>query len=231
MPSTTPAALSSCRSCTAAASRTRRSAAPAEPSHRSRLTVEVLTAVAEAIGPERTGVRLSPQHNIQGALETDTADVVATYTVLAEALASLELAFIDILHADPSGELVQKFRQAVATPLIANSGFGLPTTRTEPIGLIADDVADAVGIGRAGPALTPPPLSSAAGPRIRSVMSSMGKIRWNVAYSRRLDQRKASFSMHSITRSRGATTFYYRTIVSGRVVPGADRPEAAPRLM
>ncbi|WP_229068274.1 alkene reductase [Actinoplanes sp. DH11] len=119
------------------------------PANRARLAIEVVTAVAREIGPGRTAVRFSPEHNIQGALETDPDDLSATYTVLAEALAPLGLAFVDVLHADPAGELVQKFRHAVAAPLVANTGFGSPTTRAEAITLVADDVADAVAIGRA----------------------------------------------------------------------------------
>ncbi len=52
------------------------------PENRARLTIEVTRAVAEAIGPERVGIRISPAHNIQGATEEDPADVEATYTAL-----------------------------------------------------------------------------------------------------------------------------------------------------
>ncbi|GAA0461185.1 alkene reductase [Paractinoplanes deccanensis] len=119
------------------------------PAHRARLAVEVVTAVAEAIGADRTGIRLSPEHNIQGALETDPADVAATYTALAEQIAPLGLAFVDILHADPAGELVQKLRHAAAAPAIVNTGFGVTTTREEAIRLAEQNVGDAVAVGRA----------------------------------------------------------------------------------
>ncbi|MFC4071967.1 alkene reductase [Actinoplanes subglobosus] len=119
------------------------------PANRARFAIEVVTAVAEAIGADRTGVRISPEHNIQGALETDPGDVAATYTVLAEALAPLGLAFVDILHAEPAGELVQKLRHAAAAPVILNSGFGTPTTREAASALVEDGFADAVAVGRA----------------------------------------------------------------------------------
>ena len=119
------------------------------PAARARLSIEVVTAVAAAIGADRTGVRISPQHNSQGALETDPDDVAATYTALAEGLAPLGLAFVDVLHADPAGELVQKFRHAAGAPLIVNSGFGTQTTRAEAVALVTDGVAEAVAIGRA----------------------------------------------------------------------------------
>ncbi|SDS77113.1 alkene reductase [Actinoplanes derwentensis] len=119
------------------------------PAGRARLAVEVVTAVAAAIGADRTGIRISPAHNIQGALETDPADVTATYTVLAEALAPLGLAFLDILHADPAGELVQKLRHATAAPVIVNSGFDVQTTRESAVQFLEDGLSDAVAIGRA----------------------------------------------------------------------------------
>ncbi|MCW2676588.1 MAG: NADH:flavin oxidoreductase/NADH oxidase, partial [Modestobacter sp.] len=41
------------------------------PDNRARFVVEVVTAVAEAVGAGRVGLRISPEHNIQDALETD----------------------------------------------------------------------------------------------------------------------------------------------------------------
>ncbi len=118
------------------------------PANRVRLSIEAVTAVAKAIGADRTGVRISPARNIQGVLETDPADVAATYNALAEGLAPLALAFVDILHPDPSGDLVQNFRRVVAASSIVNTGAGSVTTREESIRLVEDGLADAVGIGR-----------------------------------------------------------------------------------
>ncbi|MDZ5078898.1 alkene reductase [Nesterenkonia sp. HG001] len=119
------------------------------PENRARLSVEVTRAVAEAIGAERTSIRLSPQHGIQGALEPDDADALATYTALAEGLAPLDLAFIDVLSADLSGELVQTIRRVSGAPLVGNSGFGVVTTREEASVLLAEETVDAVAVGRA----------------------------------------------------------------------------------
>ena len=57
------------------------------PENRARFVVEVVTAVAEAIGAGRVGLRISPEHNIQDALETDRDDVLATYGTLLDQLA------------------------------------------------------------------------------------------------------------------------------------------------
>ncbi|GLY02698.1 MULTISPECIES: alkene reductase [Actinoplanes] len=119
------------------------------PENRARLAVRVATEVAAAVGADRTGIRISPEHNIQGALETDADDVLATYLALAAGLAPLGLAFVDILHADPAGPLVQKIRGAVRAPVIVNTGFGVQTTREEAVRLVGEDAGDAVAVGRA----------------------------------------------------------------------------------
>ncbi|WP_292767567.1 alkene reductase [Microbacterium sp. UBA3486] len=118
------------------------------PENRARFAIEVTAAVAGAVGADRTGIRLSPQHNIQGVLEEDDADVRATYTALAEGLAPLGLAFIDVLNADPAGELVQHIRRTAGAPLIVNTGFAAETTKDEAESLVADGRADAVAAGR-----------------------------------------------------------------------------------
>ncbi|GAA1245526.1 2,4-dienoyl-CoA reductase-like NADH-dependent reductase (Old Yellow Enzyme family) [Microbacterium phyllosphaerae] len=118
------------------------------PENRARFAIEVTTAVAEAVGADRTGIRLSPQHNIQGVLEEDDADALATYLAVAEGLAPLGLAFVDILNAAPTSELVQRIRRTLGAPLIINSGFAEPTSRDEATALVTDGWADAVAAGR-----------------------------------------------------------------------------------
>jgi 2,4-dienoyl-CoA reductase-like NADH-dependent reductase (Old Yellow Enzyme family) len=118
------------------------------PDNRARFAIEVTAAVAAAVGADRTGIRLSPQHNIQGVLEEDDADVRATYAAVAEELAPLGLAFIDVLSAAPTSELVQHIRRTAGAPLIINTGFGVVTTREDAEALVADGWADAVAAGR-----------------------------------------------------------------------------------
>lgn len=118
------------------------------PDNRARFAIEVTAAVAAAVGADRTGIRLSPQHNIQGVLEEDDADVRATYAAVAEGLAPLGLAFIDVLSAAPTSELVQHIRRTAGAPLIINTGFGVVTKREDAEALVADGWADAVAAGR-----------------------------------------------------------------------------------
>lgn len=127
------------------------------PANRVRFVVEVVTAVADAIGAGRVGIRISPEHNIQGALETDADDVRATYGALVDAIAPLRPAYLSILHKDPAGPLVQDLRARFGGPVLVNSGFGAVTSREEALAILRDGHADAVVIGR--PAIANPDLA------------------------------------------------------------------------
>lgn len=127
------------------------------PENRARFVAEVVEAVADALGAGKVGIRISPEHNIQDALETDSDDVRATYRALVERLAPLGLAYLSVLHKDPAGELVQDLRQAFGGPVLVNSGFGEITTRGEALSLMEDGIGDAVVVGR--PAIANPDLA------------------------------------------------------------------------
>ena len=117
------------------------------PANRARFAIEVTRAVADAIGAERVGIRISPAHNIQGATEEDPADVEATYTTLVDEIAPLGLAYLSAL-ADPSLELSQRLRKDFGGVFIANDGFSSVTTRESAQAVLDDDLADAVAVGR-----------------------------------------------------------------------------------
>lgn len=118
------------------------------PENRARFVIEVVRAVAEAIGAENTGIRLSPEHNIQGAVEEDRADVLATYTALARGLAPLGLAHVEVVHHEPEGHLVQTLREQLNAPVILNTGFKSFTTREVAEELVDKQITDAVSVGR-----------------------------------------------------------------------------------
>ncbi|MCX6497645.1 MAG: alkene reductase [Arthrobacter sp.] len=126
------------------------------PENRARFVIEVTQAVVDAIGADRVGIRISPEHNVQGALELDAADVRDTYGYLVDALAPLKLAYLSVLHKDPASELVQDLRSRFNGTFLLNTGFGVVTTREEATSLISDDLADAVVVGR--PAIANPDL-------------------------------------------------------------------------
>ncbi|MFJ9243838.1 alkene reductase [Streptomyces sp. NPDC101776] len=118
------------------------------PDNRARFVVEVVKAVAEAVGPLRVGLRISPQHNIQDAFERDRGDVLATYGSLLDQLRPLGLAYLSVLHHEPAGDLVQELHGRFAGNLIANTGFATVTSHEEAAQLIEAAHVDAVAIGR-----------------------------------------------------------------------------------
>ena len=127
------------------------------PENRARFVIETVNAVVAALGSNRVGIRISPEHSVQGISETDAADVRATYEVLLDSLAPLNLAYISILHHEPTGELVHDLRARANGPFLVNTGFGTVTTLEEATALIADGHADGVVVGR--PAIANPDLA------------------------------------------------------------------------
>ncbi len=127
------------------------------PENRARLVIEVVRAVAEAVGADRVGLRISPEHNVQDAWETDHEDVRDTYAALVDGIADLGLAYLSVLHKEPAGEFVQWLRSRFGGAFLANSGFSdVPTTREEGVRLIEEGAADGVVVGR--PAIANPDL-------------------------------------------------------------------------
>jgi len=118
------------------------------PENRARFVIEVTTAIAEAIGAGRVGIRISPAHNIQDVWERDEVDVRATYEALVDGISGLGLAYLSVVRADPTDELIQDLRSRFGGNVIANSGFGTVTTREEAHSLVADGHAEAVAVGR-----------------------------------------------------------------------------------
>ncbi len=122
---------------------------------RARFAVEVVTAVAEAIGPERVGVRISPSHNIQGVLELDEAETAETYRAFVDAIAPLGIAYLSYL-ADPRAELIRDLRARFGGPVIGNDGFGAVTSLVSAEAILDEGLADIVAVGR--PVLANPDL-------------------------------------------------------------------------
>ncbi|GAB4582651.1 alkene reductase [Nocardia sp. IFM 10818] len=93
--------------------------------NRIRLTVEVVEAVAAAIGPERVGVRIAPGVTANAIAETDTAEL---YPALIDALSGKDLAYLHVVFADPDSPVFQDIRRDWRGALIANPylGWGEP---------------------------------------------------------------------------------------------------------
>jgi len=131
----------------APSSNTRTDAYGGSPEARARLTVEVTRAVAEAIGADKVGIRISPAHNIQGCLEEEAADVEATYTSLVEGVADLGLAYLSIL-ADPHSQVVTDLRKRFGGPTVLNSGFADVTQLRDVEAVLDESLGDLVAVGR-----------------------------------------------------------------------------------
>lgn len=108
--------------------------------NRIRFVVEVATAVAEEIGAERTGIRLSPGNPYNDIVETQTHEV---YGPLVDALAALDLAYLHVLHAGDE-DLLRSIRAAWPTALLVNRGGADLATRVADL---ESGVADVVTTG------------------------------------------------------------------------------------
>ncbi|MEU7842726.1 alkene reductase [Micromonospora sp. NPDC049114] len=116
------------------------------PHHRVRFAVELLEAVAAAIGADRVGLRLSPGFGLNDMSEPD-AEVV--YPALLDALRPIDPAYLHLVHgSDPA--LVRAVRAGWAGPIIVNPGTGdLDPDATASV--VADALAagfDAVSFGK-----------------------------------------------------------------------------------
>lgn len=112
--------------------------------NRSRFVVEVAAAVADEIGADRTGIRISPAFPLGGIDEGSREDVHAQYLDLVGRLAPLDLAYLHVHHLGDD-ELLQSFRDAWPTAVLVVR-YG--RTREQ----IADDIdaglADIAPLGR-----------------------------------------------------------------------------------
>ncbi|MET0518430.1 MAG: alkene reductase [Burkholderiaceae bacterium] len=116
--------------------------------NRARLTIEVMTAIAAAIGPGRTGLRLSPVTPVNDAGQD--SDAQALFNHVAEQLAPLKLAFLHIIEGQTGGPRdvapfdYQAMRARFKGPWMANNGY----TREMALKAVAEGQADMVAFGR-----------------------------------------------------------------------------------
>jgi N-ethylmaleimide reductase len=110
--------------------------------NRARFAIEVATAIAQEIGPERTGIRLSPGLTLNGIEEGEEGP--SLYRYLVPELAKLNLAYLHLMYGGDEA-LLHDIRSAWKNPLILLR-LG---RKLEGLG---DDVeagrADVVSIGR-----------------------------------------------------------------------------------
>jgi N-ethylmaleimide reductase len=117
--------------------------------NRIRFAVEVAEAVADEIGPERTGIQISPGNAFNDMVEDDTP---ALYAALLEALAPIGLAYLNVAHQGYE-ELLAALRHDWPGTLILNRAGAAIDARAQDL---VDGIADVVTVGR--PALANPDL-------------------------------------------------------------------------
>jgi N-ethylmaleimide reductase len=117
--------------------------------NRIRLLREVTQAVADAVGADRTSVRLSPNGETQGA---DDSNPVALFTAAAAALQDIGIAFLELREVKPYGNFGRtdvprvspEIRKVFKNPLVLNQEY----TRELADEDLASGLADAISFGR-----------------------------------------------------------------------------------
>lgn len=113
--------------------------------NRIRFAVEVVKAVAAEIGPERTGLRISPANTLNDIAETDSEE---TYTALVAAIDPLGIAYLHIMEAAPAvRELTLALRKQFSGTFVLNPATEGPTGAAS-LALIEDGTADMVAYGQ-----------------------------------------------------------------------------------
>ena len=118
--------------------------------NRIRLLREVTQAVVDAVGSERTSVRLSPNGETQGA---DDSNPVALFTAAAAALQDIGIAFLELRDIKPYGSFGKtdvprvspEIRKVFKGPLVLNQEY----TKEMADADLASGLADAISFGRA----------------------------------------------------------------------------------
>lgn len=119
------------------------------PENRVRLLREVTQAVADAIGADRTSVRLSPNGDSQGV---DDSDPASLFAVAAQALDAIGIAFLELREPGPDGSFGATdvprqsplIRQHFSGPLVLNSDYDLARAQAD----LDSGLADAISFGR-----------------------------------------------------------------------------------
>jgi 2,4-dienoyl-CoA reductase-like NADH-dependent reductase (Old Yellow Enzyme family) len=117
------------------------------PHARARFVIEVVQAVADAIGAERVGIRLSPGHQFNGIAESDPQDVAQTYRAVVDGIAPLGLAYLSILAAHGT-ELPSELSERFGGSVLLNDGFSDVTSLDDVERVLGRGLADAVVVGR-----------------------------------------------------------------------------------
>ncbi len=115
------------------------------PENRARLAAEVVEAVADEIGADRVGVRISPGN---GAGDVNEVDTVSAYEALLQRISPLGLAYLHVL-INPDAAEFGIIRALWAGPFVLNTGRDVDTSFCELENLADWGVISAATVGRA----------------------------------------------------------------------------------
>lgn len=113
--------------------------------NRARLAAEVIEAVAEEIGPDRVGVRISPGNHAGDIHEIDT---LSAYEALLQRISSLGLAYLHVLM-DPDADEFGTIRALWPGTFVLNTGREVETSFCQLENLADWGVISAATVGRA----------------------------------------------------------------------------------
>jgi N-ethylmaleimide reductase len=111
--------------------------------NRVRFAVEVVRAIAESIGAQRTALRISPGNPFN---DMDEPKPAATYFELVERLRPLGIAYLHIVEVGDR-TLTAALRTRFRGPLMLNPHTAPAPTGPAELALIADEVADMISYG------------------------------------------------------------------------------------
>ncbi|GAB3711294.1 alkene reductase [Nocardiopsis oceani] len=111
---------------------------------RVRFAVEVTEAVADAVGAERVGLRISPGNR---QFEMVEHDPVPVYRELLRQISPLGLSYLHVTE-DPVHPALAEARRAWEGTLVGNTGEHAATTPENATALVAQGRADLVSVGR-----------------------------------------------------------------------------------
>ena len=117
--------------------------------NRLRFATEVLTAVGDAIGMDRVGIRFSPNIYSQGVEDSDPA---AVFTALAQRLEELKVPWIELREAHqptlagaiPTAPVSPAMRSIYSGKILLNSDYDGASARER----MAEGIADGISFGR-----------------------------------------------------------------------------------
>lgn len=113
------------------------------PDNRAKFPLEVLSAIAAAIGADRTGIRISPGNGYNGM---DVSDPEATFAPLLAGAAQLGIAFTHVVDmGEECPGTLAMLRRHFNGPIITNNTLKADSARA----VLADGHAEAVSFGRA----------------------------------------------------------------------------------